>query len=189
MSKHKIVILSLAASLLSVTSCGVTTPTSERAEEGFFSDENFNIEEVDITEESEFAFDEELLPTDFLAVQDQPESIPDLKQTVFFFDYNSETIRPSAFPSLDAHAQNIRQLLLENPNLVVVLEGNTDETGSREYNLSLGQRRAESVGRYLRVRGVPRSVIRVISFGEESPAVVGNDEAAWAQNRRVSVKY
>lgn len=189
MSKHKISAFLLAVSLSVVTGCGVTTPTSEKSEEGFFSDENFNIEEVDVTEESEFAFDEELLPTDFLAVQEQAEAIPDLRQNVFFFNYNSETVEPSSFPSLDAHAQNIRQVLLENPNLVVVLEGHTDDTGSREYNLSLGQRRAESVGRYLRVRGVPRSVIRTISFGEESPAVVGNDEAAWAQNRRVSVKY
>ena len=70
-----------------------------------------------------------------------------------------------------------------------MLEGHTDDRGSREYNLSLGQRRAESAGRYLRVRGVPRSVIRIVSFGEESPNIVGHDDAAWSQNRRVAVKY
>ena len=77
----------LVTTFIALTGCGATAPVSEKSEEGFFSDENFNIEEVDVTEESDFAFDEELLPTDFLAVQEteQVNSIPDLQQTVFFF--------------------------------------------------------------------------------------------------------
>ena len=186
--------LIMLATGVALTACGgVVTPANEQVEDAFFADDNFNLEtaEVDITEENPFTFDSELLPTDFLATQ-EPESVsqlPDLQQRTFFFDFNSDIVRPPSYAALDSHATNIRQSLLASPNLVVVLEGHTDEVGTRGYNLSLGQRRAESVGRYLRVRGVPKSVIRIVSFGEEAPLVDGHDEAAWSQNRRVEIKY
>jgi len=186
--------LFLLGAALALAACGgVVTPANEQTEDAFFADDNFNLEpvEVDITEENPFAFDEELLPTDFLATQepDAVPELPDLQQRTFFFDTDSDIVRPTAYAALDSHATYIRQTLLESPNLVIVLEGHTDENGSRDYNLSLGQRRAEAVGRYLRVRGVPKTVIRIVSFGEEAPQVDGHDEAAWSQNRRVEIKY
>lgn len=169
--------------------CSAIAPVDENTNKSFFSDENFP--EQDITSESEFGFEEELRPTDYLVTQSPATLGPDsnLQQKVFYFDTNSSNISAESFSALDAHAQNINSALLSNPNLVVILEGHTDERGSRSFNLSLSERRAEAVGRYLRIRGVPSSVIRKVSFGEELAAVPGNNEAAWTQNRRVEIKY
>jgi peptidoglycan-associated lipoprotein len=71
----------------------------------------------------------------------------------------------------------------------VALEGHTDERGGREYNLALGQRRAEAVRRALALLGVADSQMEAVSFGKEKPAVPGSDEAAWAKNRRVEIVY
>jgi len=71
----------------------------------------------------------------------------------------------------------------------VALEGHTDERGGREYNLALGQRRAEAVRRALAVLGVSDNQMEAVSFGKEKPAVPGSDEAAWAKNRRVEIVY
>ena len=69
------------------------------------------------------------------------------------------------------------------------LEGNTDERGTREYNIGLGERRAQAVRRALMLQGVPDSQLSTVSFGAERPAVEGDDEAAWAKNRRVELVY
>jgi peptidoglycan-associated lipoprotein len=76
-----------------------------------------------------------------------------------------------------------------NPNVVVTLEGHADERGSREYNLALGERRAESVRRQMAILGASGSQFRVVSYGEERPAIDGHDEYAWSQNRRVEIIY
>ena len=76
-----------------------------------------------------------------------------------------------------------------NPNASVVLQGHTDERGTREYNLALGERRAGSVERYLRLQGVNPSQMEVVSYGEERPAARGSNEDAFAQNRRVVFAY
>jgi peptidoglycan-associated lipoprotein len=73
--------------------------------------------------------------------------------------------------------------------LSVRLEGHADERGSREYNIGLGERRAQAVRRVLLIQGASASQISTVSFGEERPAAFGSDEGAWAQNRRVEVKY
>ena len=79
--------------------------------------------------------------------------------------------------------------LSENSYLSVRLEGHADERGSREYNIGLGERRAQAVRRVLLLQGAQPVQISTVSFGEERPAEFGNDEAAWAQNRRVEFKY
>jgi peptidoglycan-associated lipoprotein len=71
----------------------------------------------------------------------------------------------------------------------VAVEGHTDETGGREYNLSLGQKRAEAVVGALTILGVSQSQLEAVSFGEEKPAVIGNDEPAYSKNRRVELRY
>ena len=96
-----------------------------------------------------------------------------------YFDLDSYTIRQDAYARLDAQAA----WLARYPNVMVRIEGNADERGTREYNLALGARRAEAVRTYLIQRGVPAGRIDTISFGKERPIVEGSNEAAWAQNR------
>jgi peptidoglycan-associated lipoprotein len=78
---------------------------------------------------------------------------------------------------------------MANPQLAVRGEGNTDERGSREYNLALGQKRAEAVRQALKIVGVPVSRIEAMSWGEERPRASGHDDAAWSQNRRADIQY
>src|SRR5262245_16037804 len=98
-----------------------------------------------------------------------------------YFDYDSYQIRDDAKPLLKGNAQTIKG----KPNWpTVVIEGYCDERGSEEYNLALGQRRAEQVKRYLVDLGVPATRLDTVSFGESQPAVQGHDESAWKYNRR-----
>jgi len=98
-----------------------------------------------------------------------------------YFDFDSYAIRSDAKPTLMADGKAIK----DNPGWgLVTIEGNTDERGSEEYNLALGERRANSVRRYLVDLGVPSSRLGVVSFGESKPRSVGHDESAWHYNRR-----
>ncbi len=103
----------------------------------------------------------------------------------FYFDFDKSAIRPESRAALMAHAA----FLSANPNLKVNLEGHSDERGTKEYNLALGERRAQSVERFLVVNGVARTQVEVVSYGEEKPAAMGHDESAWAKNRRVYIEY
>jgi peptidoglycan-associated lipoprotein len=102
-----------------------------------------------------------------------------------YFDYDSYELKPQFQSLLDAHARFLRA----NPQRRVNLEGHTDERGGREYNLALGQKRAEAVRRALGLLGVQESQMEPVSFGKEKPAAPGADEAAFAQNRRVEIVY
>lgn len=108
-----------------------------------------------------------------------------LSRRVIYFDYNSDTIQPQDQELIAAHAS----YLAAHPQQMVTLEGNTDERGTREYNIGLGDRRAESVKRALELQGVAAQQITVVSYGEEKPAAEGHDEAAWRLNRRVEIVY
>ncbi len=108
-----------------------------------------------------------------------------LSKRVIYFDFDSSDVSAEARDIIAAHAQN----LSEHPGLSVVLEGHTDERGTREYNLALGERRAKAVKELLVLQGANTKQIQVISFGEERPAAVGHDESAWALNRRVELLY
>ena len=102
-----------------------------------------------------------------------------------YFDYDSFAVRPEYATTLEAHAK----YLAANSSRRVALEGHTDERGGREYNLALGQKRGEAVRRALSLLGVKEVQMEAVSFGEEKPAVVGFDEAAFAKNRRVELTY
>lgn len=104
---------------------------------------------------------------------------------VVYFDFDSYVVKPEYQPVLAAQARYLRA----DPRRKAMLEGHTDERGGREYNLALGQRRAEAVSRALGLLGVPSSQMESVSYGKEKPAEVGNDETAMAKNRRVEVKY
>ena len=104
---------------------------------------------------------------------------------VIYFDYDSYTVKPDYQSVIDQHAR----FLQSRPNARLVLEGNTDQRGSREYNLALGQKRAEAVRRALTLVGATDAQIEAVSFGEEKPAVSGSSEDAYSQNRRVEIRY
>jgi peptidoglycan-associated lipoprotein len=105
--------------------------------------------------------------------------------TVIYFDYDRAEIKPEYVAVVAAHAK----FLNGGANRSVRLEGHSDERGSREYNIGLGERRAQAVRRALMLQGVSDSQITTVSYGEERPAVVGSDESAYSQNRRVELVY
>lgn len=105
-------------------------------------------------------------------------------QRVVYFDFDSFAIKDEFKPVIDANAR----LLTANKSRRVVVEGHTDERGGSEYNLALGQKRAEAVVRSMALLGVGDSQVEAVSFGKERPAVQGSDEAAWARNRRAELK-
>ena len=107
-----------------------------------------------------------------------------LSKRSVFFDFDSYVIKQEARPLVEAHAR----FLVQNPQMRMLIQGNTDERGSREYNLALGQKRAEAVQRSLTLLGAGPEQIEAVSFGEERPAATGSDEAAWSQNRRADIK-
>jgi peptidoglycan-associated lipoprotein len=96
------------------------------------------------------------------------------------FDYDSAVLSPSATATLDGQAAWLKQY----PDVVVTIEGHADERGTREYNLAIGDRRANAARNYLIALDIPPDRILTISYGEERPAEPGHDEAAWAANRR-----
>ena len=104
---------------------------------------------------------------------------------VVFFDFDSYELRPE---DADVAARHGVQLA-DNPGWSVRLEGHADERGSREYNIGLGERRAQAVRRVLLLQGAQPSQISTVSFGEERPVAFGSNEDAWSQNRRVEFKY
>jgi peptidoglycan-associated lipoprotein len=113
-----------------------------------------------------------------------PSSGP-LSQTRILFDYDSAEIKPEYAAMLAAHAR----LLSKDPVQKARLEGNTDDRGSPEYNVALGERRAQAVKRALVLHGASEQQVGTVSYGAERPAVQGDDETAWAQNRRVDLVY
>jgi peptidoglycan-associated lipoprotein len=103
---------------------------------------------------------------------------------VVYFDFDSFVVQDEFRSLIDAHAK----VLAAQRNKRMVIEGHTDDRGGREYNLALGQKRAEAVAKSLVLLGVQESQLEAVSFGKERPAVEGQDEAAWARNRRAELK-
>jgi len=108
-----------------------------------------------------------------------------LSQRILYFDFDSASVREADREVLAAHAD----YLIKHPMSRVTLEGHADERGSREYNIGLGDRRAQAVKRMLEFMGVNPAQISTVSYGEEKPAVAGHDESAWSLNRRVEIVY
>jgi peptidoglycan-associated lipoprotein len=108
-----------------------------------------------------------------------------LQNRTIYFDFDSSDIKAEYNDLITAHAR----YLAANPSMKVRLEGNTDERGSREYNIGLGERRAQSLRRALMLQGVTESQLTTVSYGEERPAVTGHAEDAWARNRRANIVY
>ena len=112
-----------------------------------------------------------------------PGSAQDFQQNVgdrVFFDFDKSVIKPEGQQTLQRQAEWLKRY----PNVTVTVEGHCDDRGTREYNLALGERRATAVQRALVALGVQANRVRTISYGKERPAVLGDNESAWAQNRR-----
>lgn len=106
-------------------------------------------------------------------------------RTTFYFDFDQSVVRQEGFADLEGHAL----YLANNPSAKVRLEGHADERGTREYNIALGESRANSVARLLIVNGASNGQIETISYGEEKPSMLGHTESEWSLNRRVELSY
>ncbi len=143
-------------------------------------EDGFNGEMIDDGAATVIAGDGDSYTNDALNDPNSP-----LANRVIYFELNSNIVRAEDESTLQAHAD----YLAANPNITVRLEGHTDERGSREYNLALGERRAQAVRQILMVQGASSSQFQATSFGEERPAMEGHSESAWQQNRRVEIFY
>ena len=108
-----------------------------------------------------------------------------LYSKTIYFDFDQSTIRSEFIDVLRAHAAYLNG----NPSVGVMIEGHADERGSREYNIGLGERRANTIKRFLEAEGVSTAQINTISYGEERPVALGHDEIAWGENRRGVLVY
>lgn len=104
---------------------------------------------------------------------------------ILYFDYDSYVLKPEVQSLIQAHAG----FLKSNDRYRISIEGHTDERGGREYNLALGQKRAEAIRQAMSLLGIAGNRIEAISFGEEKPALPGHEEAAWSRNRRAEIVY
>ncbi|KAF0100176.1 MAG: peptidoglycan-associated lipoprotein [Rhodospirillaceae bacterium] len=112
-----------------------------------------------------------------------PGSVGDFRQNVgdrVFFDTDSSTVREDGRQTLNRQAEWLKKY----GNYQITIEGHCDERGTREYNLALGERRANAARQYLIAQGIPAARLKTVSYGKERPDPVGSDEAAWARNRR-----
>ncbi|MBM3366384.1 MAG: peptidoglycan-associated lipoprotein Pal [Betaproteobacteria bacterium] len=108
-----------------------------------------------------------------------------LSKRSIYFDYDQYTVKEEYRSLVEAHGK----FLASNPDRKVIIQGNTDERGGSEYNLALGQKRAEAVRRAMALAGARDSQMEAISFGKEKPKASGSDEAAWMENRRADIVY
>lgn len=122
-------------------------------------------------------------PVDLTA--SNPQANVAAEKRMVYFDYDSFVIKPEFQSLIAEHAR----LIKAQPGRKAVIEGHTDERGGREYNLALGQKRAEAVVSALTVLGVSSGQLEAVSFGKEKPAMQGADEAAFAKNRRAEIRY
>lgn len=114
---------------------------------------------------------------------DDPKGV--LAKRSIYFDYDSYIVKDEFKPVVENHAR----YLTTHKNRKILIQGNTDERGGAEYNLALGQKRAEAVRRALGLLGVSDSQMEAVSFGKEKPKALGSDEASWAENRRADLVY
>ncbi|MFC3852513.1 peptidoglycan-associated lipoprotein Pal [Salinispirillum marinum] len=196
MSKIKLLQVLLVSGILGVVGCSsaqvdddsgasTSTETTAPAETGGVeADAGSSTGDVMVIDTPEQAGTGGVMIIDTPVAEEEPAmAMPQI--TVVFFAFDSFTVDAASRDVLDQHATYLR----DNPDSVVVLEGHTDERGSAEYNLALGENRAKAVQDYLSLRGVDGAQMYVTSFGEMKPAARGSNESAWALNRRVQIQY
>ena len=104
-----------------------------------------------------------------------------------YFDYNQHTLRPDAIKALESDSSELRDILKDYPDYKLSVEGYCDERGSAEYNLALGQERADAAKAYLVQVGIPAGQLATVSYGKEKPACDDHNEACWQKNRRIHI--
>ena len=178
---NKFYLLGLAA--IFVSACATTQEVStsdDGAQTGATSDGTMIISEDDVGVSASAISDEGLSAQEMLA---QSDSI--LSSRTIYFEFDSAALSDETMSILEAHGA----FIAENGEVEVRLEGHADERGSREYNIALGDRRAQSVRRVLLLQGASTDQIDTVSYGEEQPASADHTEEAWAENRRVELIY
>jgi len=113
------------------------------------------------------------------------DTVPCLRQRVVYFDFDQDVLRPEFQAALGCHAKYLR----DRPEARISLEGHADERGSRDYNLGLGERRANTVAQAVQASGGPAAQLGVVSYGEERPVCTQSNEDCWTRNRRVEIVY
>jgi len=179
MNKNLIIVLIFTAFLFACES------TPEKADDAVVvEDQGTDLSDVPDTADSEAQSygtgDDDLSGMSSL---DDPTSL--LSVRIIYFEYDSSDVKSEDRTTVEAHAA----YLVENPGTIITLEGHADERGSREYNLALGERRAQTVQRQMTLIGASPDQIRTVSYGEERPAIDGQDDYSWSQNRRVEIIY
>ncbi|MBE0511149.1 MAG: peptidoglycan-associated lipoprotein Pal [Chromatiales bacterium] len=184
--KRNLVVVSLASVLLMALQ-GCSTPVREEQQDVIVDERSVGVSPTD----GSLGVETSVIPVGEGFFEGRPieEALADpesvLSKRVFYFDFDSAELPAADQAALEVHAR----FLNANPRISVVLEGHTDERGSREYNLALGERRAQTIERLLSLQGVAGAQMQVISFGEERPVALGHHEDAWALNRRVELLY
>lgn len=163
----------MVAGALVLTACGSSVKLDETAP---IEDRNASSSSADSRQVSTV----EVVSTDPL---NDPNG--ELAQRSVYFDFDSYVVKGEYQPVVDAHARYLNG----HQNRNVVIQGNTDERGGSEYNLALGQKRAEAVRKAMALMGVPDNQMEAVSFGKEKPRATGSNEAAWAENRRADIVY
>lgn len=176
-------LLALIAAGLILVGCASTTPEEDTSTDTSLDTDT--VETVDRTPQVPVEPDPTITADDKVVISKGPGMGTETLDGVFYFDFDQAIVKRSGHMELDKHAK----VLKENRGFRVRLEGHADARGTREYNLALGERRANAIRAYLTAEGASRSQIEVISYGEEKPAVSGTGESVWAQNRRVAIKY
>lgn len=168
--------LILAVSALLVSACSSKGDTQEG-----------EMQETAVEQTQEQAQEQEMKIEDDAALREQAERAKQalLEKSTFYFDFDQSSIKEDDQSILRAHAE----YLANTPSASVVVEGNTDERGTVEYNLALGERRAAEIRRFLLANGAAAEQVETVSYGEERPAVTGTDDSAYAQNRRAVIVY
>ncbi|MFZ6758464.1 peptidoglycan-associated lipoprotein Pal [Undibacterium sp. Ji50W] len=163
----------LISSIVLMTACASKVPLEEKAK----------VEDKPVTTTQNNQADPNAVKTVTTTVD--PLTQGALAKRSVYFDYDSYTVKDEFKPVIEAHAK----FLVANKNRGILIQGNTDERGGREYNLALGQKRAEAVRKALSLLGVPEAQIEAVSLGKEKPKATGSDEASWAENRRSDILY
>jgi peptidoglycan-associated lipoprotein len=184
----KTLITILASCLLLLAGCTADQATVEPGTETTVIDQQQDTGAQDGTDAmgADSGADASIIAEEGLTAQEMLEEAGSpLATKVIYFEYDSAKVDDASLGVLEAHGN----FIAGNGNIEVRLEGHADERGSREYNIGLGDRRAQSVRRILLFQGASSDQLDTVSYGEEQPVDFGHDEAAWSQNRRVELIY
>ncbi|WP_407412302.1 peptidoglycan-associated lipoprotein Pal [Acinetobacter sp.] len=184
MKTMQLMMLPLLAGALIMTGCANRKPVTPTITDGGLSNNtpSISVDTQGLSEDAALAA-QSLTGASAKGVTEANKAF--LAKRVVHFDYDSSELSSTDLQTLQAHAQ----FLMANANSRVALTGHTDERGTREYNMALGERRAKAVESFLVTTGVSPTQLEAVSYGKEMPVATGHNEAAWKENRRVEINY